>query len=128
MKICAKRSIFSKVAGSQAYSQELQWMNSFTWFFKDFTWILRMLLYWLKPPPPPPIKFWRAPLMFSTPVGLPKIVIVYLPSPSQKFHICRSFCIIDNFLEISPEFNKSTFSTGNASVQLFLRLISDPDI
>ena len=43
--MCVKKSIFSKIAGLQADNQQLQQMNSFTCFFKDFTEILRMLLY-----------------------------------------------------------------------------------
>ena len=69
-KVCLKKFIFSKFAGLQVYSGLLFYqMNSITGIFRQH----------FKPhmlPPcidlsSPPIKYWRAPPMFSTSVGNP---------------------------------------------------------
>ena len=71
--MCVKKFIFSKFAGLQAYSHQLYYqMNSFTGFFDSI----------LSPPAmlpqcidlsTPLVKYWRAPPMFSTPVGNPAL-------------------------------------------------------
>ena len=77
--MCVKKFIFSKFADLEAYGRQLYYrMNSVT------------AIYWqyFKPPMvptcinlnPSPIKFWRAPSMFITPVGNPEVLykLIYI--------------------------------------------------
>ena len=69
-KVCLKKFIFSKFAGLQVYSGLLFYqMNSITGIFRQH------FKSHMLPPcidlSSPPIKYWRAPPMFSTSVGNP---------------------------------------------------------
>ena len=77
--MCVKKFIFSKFADLEAYSRQLYYrMNSVTGIYWQY----------FKPPMvptcidlnPSPIKFWRAPSMFITPVGNPEVLykLIYI--------------------------------------------------
>ena len=77
--MCMKKFIFSKFADLEAYSRQLYYrMNSVTGIYWQY----------FKPPMvptcidlnPSPIKFWRAPSMFITPVGNPEVLykLIYI--------------------------------------------------